>query len=71
MSTITNEELEQDKAYMLNKRNEALTKLNESVTNSDSLEKINNRFNGLIRKHKQWLLINDALLVHKLIRENK
>lgn len=69
MNTMTNEELEQDKSYFLHKRNEALTKFNESVTNSDSLEKINNRFNGLIRKHKQWLLINDALLVHKLIRQ--
>lgn len=62
---VSEEELQKDKEYFKHKRENAIIRLNRNIEKGN-VENIEEAFAGFMRAHKQWLLIDDALIVYKL-----
>lgn len=68
---LSSEGLEEDIKYFLHKRDMALKQFNKAFEDGKSLEKIIDYYDILIKKHKQYLLIDDALVIHRLSNDKK
>jgi|TARA_R110000796_G_scaffold92618_2_gene196963 hypothetical protein len=71
MRTWGKEELESDKEYFKLKRDRALENFNKAIRDNKSFESIQTKYDILMRSHKQWVLIDDALLVHEFIHKRE
>jgi len=63
--------LEEDVKYFLSKRNKSLDMFLLAFENNLPLEKIEERYQRLLKRHKQYLLIDDALVIFRLAKNKK
>ena len=69
MNKLTQLELEKDKEYITFKRDKGLSRFNKVIISFKSFERLDGAYKSLIRLQKQWLLMDDALIMYKF--ENK
>lgn len=67
---VPDEELQRQKKWFSRKRDLAIARLNRNIEKGD-IESIEEAYTVFIRAHKQWLLVDDALIVYKLEHTRK
>jgi len=68
---VNNIVVEQDFAYMIEKRDDALEHLNNGIKTYLPNKRIQQRLNLLLRINKQVKLMEDALIVSRITKANK
>lgn len=66
--TISGEQLEEEKRVFTIQRDKALERFNEKIKEGKDWE---STYKALIRIHKQWLLLDDALIITVLKHSRK
>jgi len=62
------EQLESDKQYITFKRDKGLIRFNKAINEFKSFKRLDDAYNSLVRIQKQWLLMDDALVIYRLTR---
>jgi len=66
ITKLKKEELKSELKYLQDKRNVSLNMFNKAIKENNSFETIARRYETLIKYQKQWVLMEDALIVYCL-----
>lgn len=66
--TWSKKELDEEKSYFTFKRNRALEHFNKRIKDGNDATEA---YESLMRIQKQWILIDDALVIHELKHDRR